>query len=58
MLNCNTCIVGITLLISSVFMTIFKQDKGIFFDFANLLDKYYNECIVSNTSVFKMSYYA
>jgi hypothetical protein len=39
MLNCNTCIVGITLLISSVFMTIFKQDKGIFFDFANLLDK-------------------
>ena len=26
--------------------------------YANLLDKYYNECIRSNIDVFKMVYYA
>ena len=39
MINCNTCIVGITLLLSSVYMTILKQDKQIFYDFAKLLDE-------------------
>lgn len=39
MIKCNTCIVGITLLLSSVFMTIFKQDRGIFFEFTKLLDE-------------------
>ena len=38
MLNCNTCIVGITMLFSSVYLTILKQDKSIFTDFIKLLD--------------------
>lgn len=46
MLNCNTCVVGITMLFSSVYLTILKQDKTIFTDFVKLLDseqkeKYY-----------------
>lgn len=46
MLNCNTCIIGITMLFSSVYLTILKQDKSIFTDFVKLLDdeqkiKYY-----------------
>ena len=38
MLNCNTCVVGITMLFSSVYLTILKQDKTIFTDFVKLLD--------------------
>ena len=38
MLNCNTCVVGITMLFSSVYLTILKQDKSIFTDFVKLLD--------------------
>jgi hypothetical protein len=46
MLNCNTCVVGITMLFSSIYLTILKQDKTIFTDFVKLLDdeqteKYY-----------------
>lgn len=46
MLNCNTCVIGITMLFSSIYLTILKQDKTIFTDFVKLLDdeqteKYY-----------------
>ena len=37
-MNCNTCIIGITLIFSSILMTIFKQDKDVFIQFSNLLD--------------------
>ncbi len=38
-MNCNTCAIGITLLISSVFMTFLKQNQDIFIDFFKLLDE-------------------
>ena len=38
MLNCNTCVIGITMLFSSVYLAIFKQDKSLFTNFVNLLD--------------------
>ena len=38
MLNCNTCVIGITMLFSSIYLTILKQDKTIFTDFVKLLD--------------------
>ena len=38
MLNCNTCVIGITMLFSSVYLAILKQDKTIFTDFVKLLD--------------------
>ena len=38
MLNCNTCVIGITMLFSSIYITILKQDKSIFTNFVNLLD--------------------
>lgn len=37
-MNSYACVIGITLLLSSVAMTIFKQDKGIFIQFYKLLD--------------------
>ena len=37
-MNCNTCAIGITLLISSVFMTLLQQDKTIFIEFFDLLN--------------------
>ena len=36
--TCNTCVIGITLLFSSVYMSILKQDQDIFIKFFNLLD--------------------
>ncbi len=36
--TCNTCVIGITLLFSSVYMSILKQDQDIFIRFFNLLD--------------------
>ena len=36
--TCNTCVIGITLLFSSVYMSILKQDQEIFIRFFNLLD--------------------
>ena len=38
MVTCNTCVIGITLLFSSVYMSILKQDQDIFIRFFNLLD--------------------
>jgi hypothetical protein len=38
-MNCNTCLVGITLLFSSVYMTMLKKDNRIFIDFMNMLNK-------------------
>ena len=38
MVQCNTCLLGITLLLSSVYMSILKQDQDIFIKFFNLLD--------------------
>ena len=38
MSTCNTCVIGITLLFSSVYMSILKQDQDIFIRFFNLLD--------------------
>ena len=37
-MNCNTCLLGITLLLSSIYMSILKQDQDIFIRFFNLLD--------------------
>lgn len=39
MLDCNLCVVGVTLLLSSIYMSLFKKDQGIFQDFYNLLDE-------------------
>ena len=39
MTNCNTCIIGITMLISSIYMSILKQDQDIFLRFLNLLNE-------------------
>ena len=39
MTNCNTCIIGITMLISSIYMSILKQDQDIFLRFFNLLNE-------------------
>jgi len=36
--TCNTCVIGITLLFSSVYMGMLKQDQDIFIRFFNLLD--------------------
>ena len=38
MINCNTCIVGITFLLSSIYLSILKQDNDIFFKFNRLLN--------------------
>lgn len=38
MLQCNTCLLGITLLLSSIYMSILKQDQYIFIRFFNLLN--------------------
>ena len=38
MLNCNTCVIGITFILSSIYLTILRQDKSIFTNFTNLLD--------------------
>ena len=37
-MNCNTCIVGITFLLSSIYLSILKQDNDIFFKFNQLLN--------------------
>ena len=37
-MNCNVCIIGVTLLFSSIYMSLLKQDKDIFVSFMNLLD--------------------
>lgn len=50
MVQCNTCLIGITLLISSVYMSILKQDQGIFIKFINLLN---NEQQVKYHSIVK-----
>ena len=34
----STCVIGITMLFSSIYLTILKQDKTIFTDFVKLLD--------------------
>jgi len=38
MINCNTCIIGITFLLSSIYLSILKQDNDIFFKFNRLLN--------------------
>ncbi len=38
MIQCNVCLIGITLLFSSVYMTIFNKDKQIFINFSKLLN--------------------
>ena len=38
-MNCNTCIIGITLLLSSIYMSILKQDQDIFINFFQLLNE-------------------
>ncbi len=38
MVNCNTCFIAITFLISSIYLAIVRQDKGIFFEFTKLLN--------------------
>ncbi len=38
MVQCNTCLLGFTLLLSSIYMSILKQDQDIFIKFFNLLD--------------------
>ena len=38
-MNCNTCLLGITLLLSSIYMSILKQDQDIFIKFFNLLNE-------------------
>ena len=37
-MNCNTCIIGITFLLSSIYLSILKQDNDIFFKFNRLLN--------------------
>lgn len=39
MKDCNTCIIGITLLLSSIYMSILKQDQDIFIHFFRLLNE-------------------
>ena len=39
MKDCNTCIIGITLLLSSIYMSILKQDQDIFINFFRLLNE-------------------
>lgn len=55
-MNCNTCVIGVTLLLSSIFMTIFKQDKDIFIRFNKLLDndqkKIYQKIIVERITAY------
>ena len=38
MINCNTCIIGITFLMASIYLSILKQDNDIFFKFNRLLN--------------------
>ena len=39
MKDCNTCIIGITLLLSSIYMSILKQDQDIFIHFFRILNE-------------------
>ena len=55
-MDCNTCIIGVTLLLSSIAMMVFKQDKEVFFRFSNLLDdeqkKVYRKIIVERVKAY------
>ena len=55
-MDCNTCIIGVTLLLSSIVMIVFKQDKEVFFRFSNLLDdeqkKVYHKIIVERVKAY------
>ena len=55
-MDCNTCIIGVTLLLSSIAMMVFKQDKEVFFRFSNLLDdeqkKVYRNIIVERVKAY------
>ena len=55
-MDCNTCIIGVTLLLSSIAMMVFKQDKDVFFRFSNLLDdeqkKVYRKIIVERVKAY------
>lgn len=55
-MDCNTCIIGVTLLLSSIAMIVFKQDKEVFFRFSNLLDdeqkKIYHKIIVERVKAY------
>ena len=37
-MDCNTCVIGVTLILASLYMSLLKQDKDIFVDFYNLLN--------------------
>lgn len=55
-MNSYACVIGITLLLSSVAMTIFKQDKDIFIQFYKLLDdkqkEKYHKIIVERVTAY------
>ena len=37
-MDCNTCVIGVTLILAGFYMSLLKQDKDIFVDFYNLLN--------------------
>ena len=55
-MDCNTCVIGVTLLLSSVAMIFFKQDKDVFIRFSNLLDdeqkKVYRKIIIERIKAY------
>ena len=55
-MDCNTCVIGVTLLLSSVAMIFFKQDKDVFIQFSNLLDdeqkKIYHKIIIERVKAY------
>lgn len=55
-MDCNTCVIGVTLLLSSVAMIFFKQDKEVFIRFSKLLDdeqkKIYHKIIIERVKAY------